>query len=174
MKASKNTKLKKTMGNRVVISLSLALAFVALLGLLRSAEAGVVVRASVVTPTVRVTVSNGPAVHPPLQAGCVVAAPVRLVTHERRPRPRTRVIRNERANIRRLSQEDRAIARRLQHMTGIKKDVLLSYRRTGWTWPEIAFELRIRRTDLAVAMNPQGKHLAHAGMESCTYQLNHR
>jgi len=174
MKAMKNPRMQKTRANRVVISLSLALAFVALLGLLRSAEAKVVVRATVSTPMVRVSVSNGPAVHPPLQAGCVVVSPATLVTHERRPRTRTRVIRNERANIRRLSQEDRAIARRLQHMTGIKKDVLLSYRRTGWTWPEIAFELRIRRAELAAAMYPNGTHFAHAGMESCSYQLNHR
>ena len=122
----------------------------------------------------RVDVGNGPSVHPRLLGSCVVTPPVTLVTHDRRPRPRTRVIRNQRGVVRKLRAEDRRIARRLQRMTGIKKDLMLGYRRAGWTWPEIAFELRIRRADLASALNLHGKHLAHTGLESCTYQFSHR
>lgn len=174
MKAQIQKQMKKTWKNQIVISLSLALAFVALLGLLRSAEARVVVRASVVTPAVQVYVGNGPAVHPRLQAGCEVLPPLAPRVHERRPRARTRVIRNQRGMVHKLRNEDRRIARRLQRTTGIDKSLMLGYRRAGWTWPEIAFELRIRRAKLAAAMHPQGNGRHFAGMESCTYQFNHR
>jgi hypothetical protein len=173
MKAQIQKQKKKTLQSRIALSLTLALAFVALMGLLRSAEAKVVIRASVVTPAVRVQLSSGPALHARLQAGCVVIPPVEVIK-DRRPRPRTRVIRNGRGVVRKLHNEDRRIARRLQRMTGIDKDLMLGYRRAGWTWPEIAFQLRIRRAQLAAAMNAHGRIGAGARMESCTYQVNHR
>ncbi len=169
------TTMKKTLTNRVVMALSLALAFVALMGLLQSAEAKVVVRVSVVTPTVAFQVGNGPVPHLPVHGRRVVSpAPRAILVDDRRPRPRTRTIRNHRGMARKLRTEDRRIARRLQRSTGVDKNLMLGYRRAGWTWPEIAFELRIRRADLAHAMNPQGNVHAHRGMEACTYQFNHR
>lgn len=176
MKAQIQKQMKKTMRNRILISLSLALAFVALLGMLKSAEAKVVVRVGVVTPHVRVHVDNGPQALPPLRGTCEVMQPLPPRVQERRPRPRhqTRVIRNQRGMVRKLRKEDRQIARRLQRSTGVDKNLMLGYRRAGWTWPEIAFELRIRRSKLAAAMGHQHKGLTHAGLESCTYQFNHR
>lgn len=169
------TSIQKMLTNRMLLGLALALAFSALLGLLRSAEAKVVVRASVVTPVVEIHATNAPSTTPILRGGCVVPpAPGVVVVGERKSRGRGRELRNHRGVVRKLRQEDRRIARRLQHLTGIDRSLMLSYRRAGWTWPEIAFELRIRRAFLADAMNASGHVHRGRNLETCTYQFHRR
>jgi len=142
MKTQRNLALWR----RPSFHLALALALVGVLGAVSLAQASVVVRVAVDTPHFSVRVGSGPIVSPG-------PYPVRVV-HGRRIHPRrasrTVVISRRRAAFR-LSKHDRRIARRLSRITGYPVRFLIDYRRAGWTWREISYELGISRAELHAA-----------------------
>jgi len=52
-----------------------------------------------------------------------------------------------------VSRHDRRVAWRLSVLTGYRPQLLLAYRRAGWSWKEISFELDIRRSTLRAALS---------------------
>jgi len=109
------------------------------------------VQVDVVTPHLRVQVAS-----PPVPA----VYPVRVV-RGRRVRPvqyRPAVIVHRRPLVLRLNRHDRVVARRLSLITGYSRRLLLDYRRAGYTWRELAFELGIRRAELKAASNSRAFH----------------
>jgi hypothetical protein len=135
-------------------------------GLLRSADARIIVSARISSPHLSVRVSNAPMVRvaPP--------PPVRRVVRveTRRPAVRGRVV-----VVDGITKADRRIAHRLAKITGYSQHALLDYRRAGYTWNETARLLDIRRDELGAAMNQGSYHRWMRGEGAhCEYHLVRR
>lgn len=52
----------------------------------------------------------------------------------------------------RLSKWDRKVARRMSHMTGVRKGRLLNLRRSGFSWREIGWDIGLSRREIRWAL----------------------
>jgi hypothetical protein len=152
------TMLRTLNPRRMMLTLTLAGALLALSGMLHSAQARLALSMGVATPQVSIQLRTGPKV-----AARVVVAPRRglRVVRARRIAPGAVSVRCTRGISRPrhhkhgwgVSLQDRRIARRLSLLSGRNRHQILRLRRAGRSWVQIAFELRISRHDLLIAQN---------------------
>ncbi len=153
--------LVKTLNpRRMILTLTLAFALLGLSGMLQSAQARVALSMGVSTPQLSVHLKTGPRV----QAKVLLTrrAGVRVVRAQRSPQGVVTVRctgaigapghQHHGAGFA-LSRQDRQIARRLSRLSGHSRHEIVQLRRTGQSWAQIAFELRISRRQLVIAQN---------------------
>jgi hypothetical protein len=127
-----------------------ALAVLVVPGMMRDANAGVRVKATVHTPNVTVRIGNTPSSH--------------YRSFVRKPLPTRRVYRHVI-----ITQQDRKIARRLARYTGVPARELIFLKSRGFTWVTIGRWLELPRGTVRAAMNQRSwnQFLRHERQLAC-------